>query len=58
VVVIWGITGMRVGENQITEMLRSRGLCDVASQVGNTLPGRFDTDNRQHHGLLSKPGLR
>src|SRR5437879_11069571 len=40
-----------------SDLLRSQGKDDQASQAGSELPDKIDTDNAQHAGILSKYGI-
>jgi hypothetical protein len=48
---------MTIDKDQILQLLRSQGKNDQASQASSELPGKVDTDNAQHAGLLSKYGI-
>ena len=48
---------MNVDKDQVLQLLRSEGKNDQASQASSELPGKIDTDNPQHAGMLSKYGI-
>jgi hypothetical protein len=45
---------MNIDKDQILQLLRSQGKNDQAS---SELPGKIDTGNAQHAGILSKYGI-
>jgi hypothetical protein len=45
---------MTIDKDQILQLLRSQGKNDQAS---SELPGKIDTDNAQHAGMLSTYGI-
>jgi hypothetical protein len=48
---------MNIDKDQILQLLRSQGKNDQASQAGNELPDKVDTNNADHAGMLSKYGI-
>lgn len=48
---------MNIDKDQILQLLRSQGQDDQASQAASELPGKVDTGNAQHAGMLSKYGI-
>ncbi len=48
---------MNIDKDQILQLLRSQGKDDQASKAASELPGKVDTDNAQHAGILSKYGI-
>jgi hypothetical protein len=43
--------------DKILQLLRSQGKNDQASKASTELPGKVDTGNAQHAGMLSKYGI-
>ena len=48
---------MKIGRDQIIQLLRSQGHDDQAVQAGSQLPGQVDTSNLSHAQLLSECGV-
>ena len=48
---------MNIDRDQILELLRSHGQHDQADKAASELPGKVDTRNGEHAGILAKYGL-
>jgi hypothetical protein len=48
---------MDIDRDQILQLLRSQGKNDQADKAAGELPGKVDTGNPDHAGLLSKYGI-
>ena len=48
---------MKIGRDQIIQLLLSQGHDDQAVQAGSQLPGQVDTSNPNHAQMLSECGV-